>query len=90
MIIVLWLIWLLHGRMGGQLSPRTVTAGLAALAVVVAQAWFGVNLLSVGLHSYGFITGIATALFTFTALDLALIALLWVLSAKRERTHAAA
>ncbi len=90
MIIVLWLIWLLHGRMGGQLSPRAVTAGLAALAVVVAQAWFGVNLLSVGLHSYGFITGIATALFTFTALDLALIALLWVLSARREKTHAAA
>lgn len=87
LIIVLWLLWLLHGRMGNLLSKTAFTAGMAALAVVVAQAWFGVNLLSVGLHSYGFITGIATALFAFTAIDLSVIAGLWL---RQRRLHAPA
>jgi hypothetical protein len=33
-------------------------------------AWFGVNLLGVGLHSYGFTSGIAQALFIFIAFEL--------------------
>lgn len=90
LLIVLWLLWLLHGRIASQLSPRAVTAGMAALAVVVAQAWFGVNLLGIGLHSYGFITGIALALFGFTALDLALIAALWLRAARKAGPHAPA
>ena len=33
--------------------------------IIVALAWFGVNLLSVGLHSYGFSSGIAMNLGLF-------------------------
>ena len=33
--------------------------------MVVGFSWFGVNLLGVGLHSYGFTSGIFTALLTF-------------------------
>ncbi len=83
LIITLWIIWLLHGRLGGQLSPRAFTAGLASLSIVVALAWFGVNLLSVGLHSYGFISGIAAGLGLFCALELGLIALLWIWAKRR-------
>jgi hypothetical protein len=88
MIIVLWLLWLQHGRMAGQIGERAFLAGMAALGVVVAQAWFGVNLLSTGLHSYGFIEGIAAALFGYTALNLLLIAGLWA-RAGRRTPHAA-
>ena len=39
--------------------------------IVVVLAWFGVNLLSVGLHSYGFATGIARNLVIFIVFELA-------------------
>ena len=77
LLIVLWLIWLLHGQVGAQLSRAMFVAGLAALSMVVAMAWFGVNLLSTGLHSYGFISGVAGGLFAFCAADSALIAWLY-------------
>lgn len=54
LLIVLWLIWLLHGKISKQISSTLFTAGLAYLSVIVALSWFGVNLLSVGLHAYGF------------------------------------
>lgn len=54
LLLVLWLIWIIHGRIAGQFSPAHFTAGLAFTLAVVAVSWFGVNLLSVGLHAYGF------------------------------------
>lgn len=54
LLIVLWNAIILHARAGGYVQPR----GLAVLAVfgniVTAWSWFGVNMLGVGLHSYGF------------------------------------
>ncbi len=53
MIVVMAAIFL-HARWGGICKER----GLMALAIcgniVTAWSWFGVNLLGVGLHSYGF------------------------------------
>ena len=69
LLIVLWLIWLLHGRISGQMSLLFVTAGLACLSVIVGLSWFGVNLLSVGLHAYGFTDSMAWALGLFTAVE---------------------
>jgi ABC-type transport system involved in cytochrome c biogenesis permease subunit len=88
LIIVLWLIWLQHGRLAGQIGELAYLAGMSALGIVVAQAWFGVNLLSTGLHSYGFIEGIALGLFSYTVANSALIVLLWWLAQRRLR-HAA-
>jgi ABC-type transport system involved in cytochrome c biogenesis permease subunit len=55
LIIVLWNALILHARWGGMVKQR----GLMALAIfgniVTAWSWFGVNMLGVGLHSYGFI-----------------------------------
>lgn len=83
LLIVLWIVWLLHGRLAGQLKPLTYTVGIAALNMVVALAWFGVNLLSVGLHSYGFISGIAAGLTAFCVFESVIIAAL----ALRRRQH---
>lgn len=74
LLIVLWIVWLLHGRLAGRLKPLSYAIGIAALNMVVALAWFGVNLLSVGLHSYGFISGIASGLAAFCAFEILLIA----------------
>jgi ABC-type transport system involved in cytochrome c biogenesis permease subunit len=77
LLIVLWLAWLQHGRVGALMSEAAYAAGLAALSVVVALSWFGVNLLGVGLHSYGFTSGIAAGLFAFCAAEMLLIGFLW-------------
>jgi len=78
LLICLWLIWLQHGRLSGHLNQLAYIAGTAYLGVIVALAWFGVNLLSVGLHSYGFTSGIAAGLFTFCAVETLLIGGLWL------------
>ncbi len=54
LLIVLWNAIMLHARWGGLVRQR----GLMVLAVfgniVTAWSWFGVNMLGIGLHSYGF------------------------------------
>ncbi len=84
LLIVLWIVWLLHGRLAGQLKPVTYAVGMAALNMVVALAWFGVNLLSVGLHSYGFISGIASGLTGFCVFETLLIAALALRRVRHE------
>ena len=54
LLIVLWNAIILHARWGGLVRQR----GLMILAVfgnvVTSWSWFGVNMLGIGLHSYGF------------------------------------
>ena len=77
LLIVLWLIWLLHGKLGRQLDTRQFTAGLALTNIIVALSWIGVNLLGVGMHSYGFADGLYYGLGLFILTELALIGYLW-------------
>ncbi len=65
LFIVLWLLVIVHGRLGGQLRDLGYATWLVLGNVVVAVAWFGVNLLNVGLHSYGFTAGVANGLLAF-------------------------
>ncbi len=75
--IILWLIWLLHGKLSQHISAYSWMAGIAALTIIVSLAWFGVNLLGVGLHSYGFISGILWGLGSFCLAEMVLILFLW-------------
>jgi ABC-type transport system involved in cytochrome c biogenesis permease subunit len=54
LLIVLWNAVILHARMAGYIRHR----GLMMMAVfgniITSFSWFGVNLLGIGLHSYGF------------------------------------
>ncbi|MCU0780745.1 MAG: cytochrome c biogenesis protein CcsA [Akkermansiaceae bacterium] len=54
LLIVLWCAMILHARWGGYIRRR----GLMVMAIfgnaITAFSWFGVNMLGVGLHSYGF------------------------------------
>jgi ABC-type transport system involved in cytochrome c biogenesis permease subunit len=75
LIIVLWNALILHARWGGLVKRR----GLMALAIfgniVTAWSWFGVNMLGVGLHSYGFMDSAVFWLTVFVISQLALIGL---------------
>ena len=70
--IVIWLLVLIHGRLAGILNKDGYALGMIFTNVVVALSWFGVNLLSVGLHSYGFISGIFWGLIIFCGSELLL------------------
>jgi ABC-type transport system involved in cytochrome c biogenesis permease subunit len=74
-LIVLWNAIILHARMGGYVRERGFMA-LAVLGdVVTALSWFGVNMLGIGLHSYGFMDKAAGWLGAFCALQLLVAAL---------------
>ncbi|MFW5829456.1 MAG: cytochrome c biogenesis protein CcsA, partial [Planctomycetota bacterium] len=84
LLIVLWLLLFLHARLVG-LCALGFAASMIVLNVVVAIAWFGVNLLGIGLHSYGFTDGVAYNLFIFAGIEFALAILLY--AAANWRLH---
>ncbi|HEX5397423.1 MAG TPA: cytochrome c biogenesis protein CcsA, partial [Verrucomicrobiae bacterium] len=75
LIIVLWNAMILHARWGGLVRER----GLMNLAVVgnivTSWSWFGVNMLGIGLHSYGFTQAAFFWLSAFVASQICLIIL---------------
>lgn len=85
LLIVLWLVWSIHGKIAGQLGEFGFMLASAFLGIIVSLAWFGVNLLNVGLHSYGFISGIAYGLAAFIVIECVLIALPGYLIYKKSR-----
>ncbi len=75
LLIVLWNAIILHARWGGFARER----GMALLTVfgnvITSLSWFGVNMLGVGLHSYGFMEQAFGPLIGFIVSQLAIIAL---------------
>ncbi|MDO8494531.1 MAG: cytochrome c biogenesis protein CcsA, partial [Deltaproteobacteria bacterium] len=70
LLIVLWLLFLLHGILTKYVKPLGFALGMVITNIIVALAWFGVNLLNVGLHSYGFTENIALNLALFVGFEL--------------------
>lgn len=61
MIVIMGLI-ILHARLGGYIRETGIHALSLLLGAITLFSWFGVNQLNVGLHSYGFTSGITLAL----------------------------
>ena len=70
LLIVLWQLMMVHMRLSGLAKPDKFALGMVLNNIVVIMAWFGVNLLSIGLHSYGFASGIAVNIILFTVFEL--------------------
>ena len=70
LLIVLWQLMMVHMRLSGLAKPDKFALGMVLNNIVVIMAWFGVNLLSIGLHSYGFASGIAVNLILFTLFEI--------------------
>jgi ABC-type transport system involved in cytochrome c biogenesis permease subunit len=88
LLIVLWNAVILHARLAGLVREK----GLMAMAifgnVITSLSWFGVNMLGVGLHSYGFMDQAFWTLSGFVASQLVLVLL--ALAPPRFRREAAA
>ena len=70
LLICMWQIFMIHLRLTGIVKGLGFAAGMVINNIIVALAWFGVNLLSIGLHSYGFASGIAMNLLIFCSIEL--------------------
>ena len=70
LLIVLWQLMMVHMRLTGLAKPAGFALGMIMNNIIVVIAWFGVNLLNVGLHSYGFTSGVALNLALFIVLEL--------------------
>jgi ABC-type transport system involved in cytochrome c biogenesis permease subunit len=75
LLIVLWNALLLHARWGGYVREKGIMAMAIFGNVITSLSWFGVNMLGVGLHSYGFMDGAVWTLSGFIASQLAIMSL---------------
>jgi ABC-type transport system involved in cytochrome c biogenesis permease subunit len=75
LIIVLWNALILHLRWGGMIRERGLVVCAIGGNIVTSWSWFGVNMLGIGLHSYGFTEAAFKWLMFFVVSQLAFVAL---------------
>ncbi len=75
LLIVLWNAIILHLRWGGMIKDRGLMAMAVGGNIVTSFSWFGVNMLGVGLHSYGFMDAAFPWLVAFVASQVVIIVL---------------
>ena len=76
LFVILWAMLSLHLRAGRIVSARGFALLNSFNVIVTFLCWFGVNLLGVGLHSYGFQSGSVIWLAAFIVIDVAVISLI--------------
>ncbi|MDE3068469.1 MAG: cytochrome c biogenesis protein CcsA [Verrucomicrobiota bacterium] len=75
LLIVLWNAAILHARWGGMVRERGLMNMVIFGNIVTSWSWFGVNMLGIGLHSYGFMAAAFWWLLAFVASQAAVILL---------------
>jgi ABC-type transport system involved in cytochrome c biogenesis permease subunit len=86
LLIILWCLVVLHSRRSGMIRGIGTALGAILSTLLVMFAWIGVNLLGVGLHSYGFTSAGARALVIYTTLEALFIALFIIVTVTRNRS----
>ncbi len=84
LLIVLWNAAILHARLGGMIKTRGLMAMAILGNIVTSFSWFGVNMLGVGLHSYGFMD---KALFWLVVFVFSQLFMLWLCFLPSYKTH---
>ncbi len=87
LLIVLWNALILHARWAGYARERGLMVMAVVGNIITSLSWFGVNMLGIGLHSYGFMDKAFYALASFISFQTLVIvfALAWPkLSSKPE------
>jgi cytochrome c-type biogenesis protein CcsB len=70
LLIILWCCAVLHARSAGMMKGMGTAAGAIIGTMLVMCAWIGVNMLGIGLHSYGFTSAGVSALLTYLSLEI--------------------
>jgi hypothetical protein len=72
---VLWNAIILHARWGNLVGERGIMNLAVFGNIVTSFSWFGVNMLGIGLHSYGFMDAAFKWLLLFIASQVLIIVL---------------
>ena len=75
LLIVIWCAVILHAKWGGMIRDRGLMATAIFGNIVTSFSWFGVNMLGVGLHAYGFMDKAFQWLVAFVISQVILIAI---------------
>ena len=75
LLIVIWCAAILHARWCGWIRERGLMTMSIFGNIVTAFSWFGVNMLGIGLHSYGFMDAAFKWIMVFTVSQLLMIGL---------------
>ncbi|HWI60066.1 MAG TPA: cytochrome c biogenesis protein CcsA, partial [Bacillota bacterium] len=75
LLIVLWNAIILHARWGGLVRDRGIMNLAVFGNIVTSFSWFGVNMLGIGLHAYGFMDAAFHWLMIFIVSQVAVIGL---------------
>ncbi len=86
LLICLWLLWIAHAKISRQFKDLSYAFFTGLTSVTVILAWFGVNLLNVGLHSYGFSNDAAMNIFMFSFAELVVLVLLVIYAKGKKET----
>lgn len=70
LLIVIWNALILHARWDGMVAARGFSILAIGGNIVTAWSWFGTNELGIGLHSYGFTSGVLMWLTVFVVIQL--------------------
>jgi ABC-type transport system involved in cytochrome c biogenesis permease subunit len=73
LLIVLWNALILHMRWAGFVRERGIMLMAVFGNVITSVSWFGVNMLGIGLHSYGFMDSAFWWLLTFSLSQMMII-----------------
>jgi ABC-type transport system involved in cytochrome c biogenesis permease subunit len=77
LLIVLWSAVLFHAMPAGWIQRKGFSLGAVFGIAVVLFAWLGVNLLGVGLHSYGFTEGTFNSLLAYVIVEILFVVWVW-------------
>ncbi|MBK8726127.1 MAG: cytochrome c biogenesis protein CcsA [Holophagaceae bacterium] len=91
LLIVLWNALILHARWAGYARERGLMVMAVFGGIITSLSWFGVNMLGIGLHSYGFMDKTLYALLSFISFEVLVIAfaLIWPKISDRPTPKAA-
>jgi ABC-type transport system involved in cytochrome c biogenesis permease subunit len=73
LMICLWELAMLHARKGGYIKDFGFALAAILGGIIVAFSWWGVNQLGVGLHSYGFTSGIGLILMIYYIFEVVVV-----------------
>jgi ABC-type transport system involved in cytochrome c biogenesis permease subunit len=69
LLIIIWGLIVLHSKIGNVIKDTGFAAGGIVGVVLVMCTWIGVNLLGIGLHSYGFSSTGAGVFFAYIGIE---------------------
>ena len=86
LLVLIWVLMVIHLKAQNFVKPKTLEVLSSLLLIVIAFCLFGVNLLGVGLHSYGFSANLLVAFSAFVLGDVWVVCFLsfWKRNKRRK------